>query len=391
MSHGSSIGTVSTQIFRFARDPEQPFRFQDGSALTDLALAYETYGTLNKDRDNAILVFHALSGSAHAAGLNTDVPEAGGLWTNDCHVGWWDGFIGPGKAIDTNAFFVICANYIGGCYGSTDARAINPETGKPFGSAFPMITMNDIVDTQLLLLDHLGVETLHAAIGPSTGGLLTLNLATRYPQRVKHIIPMSSGMTVTTLQRILNFEQIFAIEEDPAFKGGDYYDGPPPRRGLSLARMIAHKTYISLHTLEQRARGEIIRREPELHVYTPTNTVESYMLHQGHKFVQRFDANAYLRIVNAWQRYDLLHDAQARSVKELFGRCKHQKALVFSIDTDVCFYPDEQVELVQRMKNAGMSCHHITAHSDKGHDAFLLEPALFAPQIEYLLKQRHPH
>ena len=391
MSSDSGIGHVQTKLFHFAEDTEEPFRFQDGSALNNLRLAYETYGELNERKDNAVLVFHALSGSAHAAGINTDLPEAGGLWTDECHVGWWDGYIGPGRAIDTNTFFVICANYIGGCYGSTDARSINPETGKPYGREFPMFTISDIVDSQLLLLDHLGIRTLHAAIGPSTGGMLTLNLATRYPDRVRNILPMSSGMTVSTLQRILNFEQIYAIEEDPDFNGGNYYDGEPPRRGLALARMIAHKTYVSLNTLEQRARGEIVRREPELRAYKLTNAMESYMLHQGQKFVERFDANTYLRIVSAWQRYDLLHDANVQTIKELFERCRHQRALVFSIDTDVCFYPEEQVELVRCMKNAGMNCHHITAHSDKGHDAFLLEPDLFAPHIDYLLKQRYRH
>ncbi len=389
MSHGSSIGTASTQFFRFAEDPAQPFRFQNGATLSDLTLAYETYGELNEDRDNAILIFHALSGSAHAAGVNGHLPEANGLWTDECHVGWWDGFIGPGKALDTNRFFLICANYIGGCYGSTGPRSIDPKTGKPYGRAFPMMSISDIVDSQLQLLDHLGIQTLHAAIGPSTGGMLTLNLATRYPNRVNHILPMSSGMTVTTLQRVLNFEQIYAIEEDPHFNGGDYYDGTPPDRGLALARMIAHKTYISLHTLERRARGEIVRREPELRSYEMTNAVESYMLHQGQKFVQRFDANTYLRIVSAWQRYDLLHDGNARRFKELFRRCAHQRALVFSIDTDVCYYPEEQAELVRRMKEAGIACQHITAHSEKGHDAFLLEPDLFAPHIEYLLKRHH--
>lgn len=389
MSHSASIGKVSTHFFRFAEEEGKPFRFQRGAALSNLTLAYETYGQLNEERSNAILVFHALSGSAHAAGLNTNLPEAGELWTDECHVGWWDGFIGPGKALDTTRYFVICANYIGGCYGSTGPRSTNPETGRPYGRAFPMLTISDIVDAQIRLLDYFDIEILHAAIGPSTGGMLTLNLATRYPHRVNHVLPMSSGMAVTTLQRVLNFEQIYAIEEDPDFNGGDYYDGHPPTRGLILARMIAHKTYISLHTLERRARGEIIRREPELRAYELTSAVESYMLHQGKKFVERFDANTYLRIVSAWQHFDLLHDANARTFKELFGRCKHQRALVFSIDTDVCYYPDEQADMVGRMKEAGMTCHHITAHSEKGHDAFLLEPDLFAPHIDHLLRHRH--
>lgn len=358
--------------------------------MNNLRLAYETYGELSPERDNAILVFHAMSGSAHAAGLNTAMrdTEVGHRWTRECEVGWWNLFIGPHKAIDTSKFFVICANFIGGCYGSTGPCSINPETGKPYGSSFPMFRINDIVDSQVLLLDHLGIDVLHAVIGPSIGGMCTLNFATRHPNRVRHVMPMSSGLTVTTLQRVQNFEQIFAIEEDRNFNGGDYYDSEPPNQGLALARMIAHKTYISLHTLERRARGEIIRREPELHSYELSSAVESYMIHQGQKFVERFDANTYLRLVAAWQNYDLLHDAGARTYKELFHRCKHQRVLVFSIDSDVCYYPDEQVEMVARIKEAGVVCQHITAHSDKGHDSFLLEPDLFAPQIDYHLKER---
>jgi homoserine O-acetyltransferase/O-succinyltransferase len=381
------IGETTTQFFSFADD--QPFVFQDGSSLQHLQLAYETYGELNAARDNAILVFHAMSGSAHAAGINPDLPEAAPRWTKECQLGWWDGFIGPGKAIDTDQFHVICANYIGGCYGSTGPASINPETGTPYGRQFPMITISDIVDTQMRLLDALQIDVLHAAIGPSIGGMLTLNLATRYPQRVKNVIPMSSGMTVSTLQRALNFEQIYAIEEDPAFRGGDYYDGEPPAMGLALARMIAHKTYISLYTLEERARSEILQRDDDLRSYQLSSSVESYMLHQGRKFVERFDANSYLRILSAWQHYDLLKDAGASDYSDLFSRCSHQRTLIFSIDSDVCYYPEEQLVLASAMKAAGIDCQHITAHSDKGHDAFLLEPKLFAPHIDYRLKDRH--
>lgn len=389
MSYHSDVGKTTTQLYRFAEDLSDPFIFQSGEKLHGLQLAYEMYGELSPDKDNAILVFHAMSGSAHAAGLNTTFDGAGDRWTEECQLGWWDNFIGPGKALDTQTFCVICANYIGGCYGSTGPASINPETGKPFGSAFPMITISDIVDSQVKLLNHLGIDKLHAVIGPSIGGMCTLNFATRFPDRVRYVIPMSSALYVSTLQRVLNFEQIFAIEEDPAYNGGDYYDGEPPEKGLALARMIAHKTYISLHTLERRARGEIVKREPSLRAYELTSPLESYMLHQGQKFVQRFDANSYLRITAAWQHYDLLHDAGARNYKELFHRCLEQRVLVFSIDTDVCYYPDEQIEMVNRIKEAGVSCQHITAHSDKGHDSFLLEPDLFAPHIDYLLKQRY--
>ncbi len=362
---------------------------QSGESFGPVTLAYETYGTLSTGRDNAILVFHALSGSQHAAGFNASIPEAGELWTDENFAGWWHDFIGPGKALDTNEFFVVCANYMGGCYGSTGPRSINPDTGKPYGGSFPIISLGDIVDSQTRLLDHLGIEKLHAVVGPSIGGLLALNMATRYPHRVNIVISISSNLGVSVLQRVLNFEQIFAIEEDENFNGGDYYEKQPPNRGLTLARMIAHKSYISLSAMERRARGEVIKREPELKRYQLTDPVESYMLHQGQKFAQRFDANTYLRIVSAWQQFDLLRDGQASDFRDLFSRCRHQRFLVFSTDSDVCYYPDEQAKLVSVLKKSKISTQHITVHSEKGHDAFLLEPNMFTPHLDFMLKDRY--
>jgi homoserine O-acetyltransferase len=327
-----------------------------------------------------------MTGSQHAAGLNTNVPNIDGRWTKELHTGWWDRFIGPGQAIDTQKFFVICANWLGGCYGSTGPASFEPTLGRKWGADFPTIRMSDIVDSQVHLLDYLGIQTLHAAIGPSIGGLLTLSLATRYPSRVLKVIPIAGGLETTVLQRLMNFEQIAAIESDPAFHAGNY--NVQPQRGLASARRIAHKTFVSLQHLRERARGEVSSGTTPFGWYEINHPVESYMLHQGEKFVERFDANSYLRILDAWQWFDLLSEAGAPDFVELFSRCKNQRYLVFSIDSDGCYEPSEQARLVHTLERAGVPVTWISVHSGKGHDAFLLEPPLFAPHISHALLNR---
>ncbi len=372
---------VRTQFY----DHRESFTLTSGDTLPHFRLAYEMYGELNAAKDNVVLLFHALSGSQHAAGINTVSPEVGERWTKECHLGWWDAFIGPGLAVDTRKFCVICINYLGGCYGSTGPASLDPLTDRPYGSSFPHVTASDVVDSQLKLLDHLGIDRLHAVIGNSVGGLLALNLATRFPQRVAIVIPVATAINVSHLQNILTLEQILAIENDPHFHGGDYYDHEPPNQGLALARMISHKTFISLRTIERRARREVVRDEDQLTWYRVERPLESYMLHQGRKFVSRFDANTYLRILEVWQKFDLLKQAGFDSFNDLFARCRHQKYLVFSISSDVCFYPDQQQELVSALKSAEVPNMYITVHSEKGHDSFLLEPELYTPHLHYTL------
>jgi len=375
---------VETRFHEFATE-SRPFYLQSGEALAPARLAYETYGKLNAKRDNAILVFHALTGSQHAAGYNPSVEGLESRWTEECHTGWWEDFIGPGRALDTNSFQVICVNYLGGCYGSTGPASIHPATGRPYGPRFPQLTIADIVDSQMLLLDHLGIDRLHATVGASLGGLMAMSLATRYPERVGIVIPFATGMLVTPIQRLHNLEQICAIESDREFAGGDYYDGPGPVRGLALARMIGHKTFVSLSAMEERARDEIVRRDHTLAWYQLRNPLESYMLHQGQKFVNRFDANTYLRILDAWQRFDLVREAVASDLIALFRRCRQQQYLVFTIDSDACFYPEEQARLVDVLKRAGVDTTRITMHSEKGHDSFLLESHLYQPFLRAVL------
>lgn len=374
---------VSTQFFHFDR-LDAPLRLHAGAQLPQFTLAYETYGTLNANRDNAILLFHAMTGSQHAAGFNDEVACVGARWMPEMHDGWWDGFIGPGLALDTDKFFVICANYLGGCYGSTGPTSPRAD-GAIWGADFPAIRLADIVDSQLKLVDELGIETLHAAVGASIGGLLALSLATRYPQRVKNVVPIATGVETSITTRLLNFEQINAIEVDPKFRGGAYDLADPPNEGLALARRIAHKTFRSLASLRESARDEIISGAPPFGWYEMNAPVESYMLHQGRKFVERFDANSYLRILDAWQWFDIVREARAENIEALFRRCRNQKFLVFSIDSDLSFPPAQQGQLVEILENAGVETLWITVHSGKGHDSFLLEPKLYAPHLRALL------
>ena len=375
-----SIGQTKTRFFEF-NNPKEPLLLRVGGKLTRFTLAYEMYGRMNAERSNVILLFHAMSGSQHAAGINRNVPGLKGRWTGEMHEGWWDAFIGPGKALDTRQFCVICVNYLGGCYGSTGPASINPRTRKPWGPTFPVLRMIDIVESQLRLLDSLRIGRLQAVIGASLGGYLALLLATRYPERAKIVVPIGTSAETTIYHRILNFEQITAIESDIHFKGGAYYDGPRPDVGLALARRIAHKTFVSPDTLCERARGTVVSHKPPHGWYEMNHPVESYMLHQGEKFVQRFDANTYLRIADAWQWFDLVAEAGANDFHDLFERCRQQEFLVFSIDSDVSFYPQEQSKLVHLLKRAHVPVMWITVHSDKGHDSFLLEPRLFTPHL----------
>ena len=382
MSKG--VGEVGTQFLTFG-SADEPFVTASGESLPGVTIAYETYGELNAGRSNAILLFHALSGSQHAAGTNKAVPGTDHRWTEEMHAGWWDAFIGPGRALDTKKYFIICANYLGGCYGSTGPASINPATKKPWGGKFPRVNVRDIVRSQLPLLDHFGIEKLHAVVGTSLGGMMALDLAVHTPDRVSNVITIGTGLRSHGLQQMHNLEQIIAITRDPDFRGGDYYGTAGPVHGLALARMISHKTFLWADVIEERARVDIVQPETDLPWYQISSALESYMLYQGQKFVKRFDANTYLRIIDAWQQFDLYEDAKKAGWKPLFGRCKDQHYLVFTIDSDCCFYPDYQSEICAELKKAGVTHLRLTVHSEKGHDSFLLEPKLFTPHLVYAL------
>lgn len=378
---------VSTQFFTYGEDTESRLILHDGQDFGPITLAYETYGTLNEDKDNAILVFHALSGSQHVAGFTPEVPGVGDRWNSECQTGWWDDFVGPGKTIDTDRFFIVCVNYLGGCYGSTGPSSINPATGKEYGGDFPQISFGDIVDSQLPLFDELGINVFHAAIGSSLGGMMVMNFATRYPERVKRVIPVATGLESTTLTRVHNLEQILSIENDPNFCNGHYYDGPAPLRGLALARMISHKTFVSLQAMEARMADKCEQEQDEFSWYKIRTPLESYILHQGRKFLRRFDANTYLYLLAGWTNFNLARDMGCDDYKDVFANCAHQEYLLFSIDSDCCFYPDEQEFLRDQLAAAGMNFEYVAVSSDKGHDSFLLEPELYSQSIKRLIEK----
>ncbi|MDF7807209.1 homoserine O-acetyltransferase [Pontiellaceae bacterium B12219] len=378
---------VRTQFFTYGEDTESRLLLHDGQDFGPITLAYETFGTLNEKKDNAILVFHALSGSQHVCGFNPEVPGVGNRWNTECQTGWWNDFVGPGKSIDTNRFFIICINYLGGCYGTTGPSSINPETGKEYGGDFPQITLGDIVDSQLPLFDELGINTFHAVIGSSLGGMMALNFSARYPERVRRVIPVATGLESTTLTRAHNLEQILSIENDPNFNNGHYYDGPAPLRGLALARMISHKTFVSLQAMEARMTDKCEQEQDEFSWYKIRTPLESYILHQGRKFLRRFDANTYLYLVAGWTNFNLARDMGCKEYTEVFSQCGHQKYLIFSIDSDCCFYPEEQEFLRDRLIDAGLEVEYISVSSDKGHDSFLLEPELYSSPIKKMLEQ----
>ena len=378
---------VRTQFYTYGETEEARLVLHDGQRFGPITLAYETYGTLNEAKDNAILVFHALSGSQHVCGFNPSVPTVGTRWNSECQTGWWDDFVGAGKTVDTDRFFVICVNYFGGCYGSTGPSSINPETGNEFGGDFPQISFGDIVDSQLPLFDELGISTFHAAIGSSLGGMLVMNFSARYPERVHRIIPVACGIESSTLTRVHNLEQILAIENDPNYCNGHYYDGPAPLRGLALARMISHKTFVSLQAMEARMTDKCEQEHDEFSWYKIRTPLESYILHQGRKFLRRFDANTYLYLIAGWTNYNLARDLKTKDYNEVFKNCKQQEYLVFSIDSDCCFYPEEQEFLHEKLVDAGIKTTFVEISSDKGHDSFLLEPELYSEPIRNMLEK----
>jgi len=340
-----------------------------GEFLEEVNLAYTTYGKLSESGDNAILVFHALTGSHLLAGNYEQFEDKNLPWNDELEIGWWDEFVGSGKMIDTDKYFVICVNYIGGCYGSTGPNSTNKKTNNIYADGFPDVTFKDIENSQKLVCDILGVKSLHAVAGASIGGLMALEFAITYPEYVNKIISISSSYKLSTIQLLHNLEQAYILElaKDSKSRKEEY---------LSLARMVAHKTYISLDLLAERARGESKYIDDEMGYFLKTPQ-ESYMMHQGEKFIERFTIDSYRTIINAWQNFKL----DEKELKKLKGK----EVLVLSVDSDVCFYPEEQTELVNVLELNNASVNYFLLHSDKGHDAFLLEPDIFfEPVSSYL-------
>ena len=291
----SSVGLVRTEHFTFAEPPRE-LVLACGRTLGPITLAYETYGTLNEARDNAVLVLHALSGDAHAAGWHTPQDPA---------PGWWEVMIGPGKGLDTDRYFVICANIIGGCQGSTGPSSVDPATGRPYGLSFPVVTVKDMVATQRRLLDHLGIEQLLCVIGGSMGGMQVLQWVVDYPERVRLAIPVASTAQLSPQAIALNEVGRQAIMADPCWRQGDYYGRALPRSGLAIARMVGHISYLSDRSMQGKFGRRLQDREGYGYGFAPDFAVESYLYYKGDHFVGRFDANSYLYISRAMDYFDL--------------------------------------------------------------------------------------
>ncbi|SCA55475.1 Homoserine O-acetyltransferase [Candidatus Terasakiella magnetica] len=348
-----------------------PLRLDCGVELSSFPLAYQTYGTLNKDKTNAVLVTHALTGDQFVADVN---PVTG-------KPGWWTTMVGPGKPIDTDKYFVICSNVLGGCMGTIGPAAINPETNQPWGVDFPVITIGDMVRAQALLLDYLEIETLFSVIGGSMGGMQALEWAAAYPERVFSCLPIATAATHSA-QNIAFYEVgRQAIMADPDWCAGRYLaENKKPRAGLSVARMAAHITYMSEGALTQKFGRRLQDREKVTFGFEADFQIESYLRHQGISFVERFDANSYLYVTRAMDYFDLATTHGKGKLAEVFKETEIRFCVV-SFSSDWHYLPEESRVIVRGLTGAAANVSYVDVVSDKGHDAFLLKE----PEFESVL------
>ncbi|MGB6102531.1 MAG: homoserine O-acetyltransferase [Pusillimonas sp.] len=366
-----SVGVVAPQFISFT----EPLALTSGQVLPRYELAVETYGTLNEQRNNAVLVCHALNASHHVAGIAADNPK---------DIGWWDNMVGPGKAVDTDRFFVIGVNNIGSCFGSTGPASINPETGKPWGAAFPMLTVEDWVRAQARLADHFGIDKLAAVMGGSLGGMQALSWAITCPERVEHCIVVASTPRLSAQNIGFNEVARRSIISDPDFNGGDYYaNNTVPRHGLSVARMVGHITYLSDDDMAvkfgraQRAPAD----NGEFHYgYGVEFEVESYLRYQGEKFSTYFDANTYLLITRALDYFDPSRCHGGDLARALQG----VKAgfLLVSFSTDWRFPPERSREIVRALLKNQVPVTYAEIDAPHGHDAFLLDDVRYHAVVQ---------
>ncbi len=351
------IGLVKAQYQHF----DTPLTLRSGRVLEEYTLAYETYGTLNANKDNAILICHALSGDHHAAGYYS---------VDDDKAGWWDSAIGPNKAFDTNRFFVVCINNLGGCAGSSGPTSINPKTNQPYGPDFPIVTVRDWVRSQARLADVLGIETWAAVIGGSLGGMQVLRWSIEFPERLKHGIVIASAPKLSAQNIAFNEIARQAITKDPDFHGGHYLQHNTfPKRGLMQARMLGHITYLSDNAMKQKF-GRELKRETFTYSFSPDFQVESYLHYQGEKFSHHFDANTYMLMTRALDYFDPTVDYNNDLVTCLsHTQCRF---LVVSFTSDWRFSPKRSEEIVQALVQADKPVSYVCIDSDNGHDAFLM-------------------
>jgi homoserine O-acetyltransferase len=351
-----------------------PLALQSGASIRDYSLAYETYGTLNADKSNAVLICHALNASHHVAGVYEGQENS---------EGWWDTMIGPGKPVDTDRFFVIGVNNLGSCFGSTGPMHINPDTGKVYGADFPVVTVEDWVDAQARLLDGLGITTLAAVMGGSLGGMQALSWTLRYPERVRHAVVVASAPNLTAENIAFNEVARRAIVTDPDFHGGHFYEhGVIPKRGLRIARMIGHITYLSDDVMNEKfgreLRSAVAGAVREAYQYTTQDIefqIESYLRYQGDKFSEYFDANTYLLITRALDYFDPARHHNGNLAKALAGATA--RFLLVSFTTDWRFAPRRSREIVKALLDNRRDVSYAEIDAPHGHDAFLLEDARY--------------
>jgi homoserine O-acetyltransferase len=351
----------------------EPLALDSGATLGPITLAYETYGQLSPERDNAILLLHALSGDAHAAGWHPGAAKPG----------WWDAMVGPGRPFDTDRYFVICSNVLGGCQGSTGPSSSDPATGRPYGARFPVLTIGDMVRAQARLLDQLGIERLLAVAGGSMGGFQALEWATAYPERVRGAILLATSARSSPQTLAWSAIGRRAIMSDPRWRGGDYYDGDPPADGLAVARMIGHITYLSEPSLERKFGRAYQHSDGPAFTLEREFAIESYLEYQGASFNARFDANTYLYITKAMDYWDL--SARYGSLDAALARSQ-AAFLLLSFTSDWLYPTSESVIIADALRRIGRPVIHAELASSAGHDAFLVDDQAQAPLIEEFLE-----
>ena len=362
------VGLTETHSVTFAHPPDV-LVLESGRQLGPVTLAYETYGELNRERSNAILILHALSGDAHAAGFHETETEPG----------WWDSMIGPGRAFDTDRYFVICTNVIGGCKGSTGPSSVNPATGRPYGPDFPIITIADMVNAQTLLIDYLEIEKLLAVTGGSMGGMQALQWTAGHPHRVRAAIPIATALKHSPQQ--IAFDEVIrqSIMADPDWRQGNYYEHGQPSRGLAVARMIGHITFMSDTSMEEKFSRRL-KNGIYSYSFAQDFEVEGYLRYRGDNFVKRFDANSYLYITKAMDYFDLSGGRLIQSGSEIDTRF-----LVISFKSDWLYPSHQSREIVKELKRARIDATYCELDSTYGHDAFLVETDAQTRMITHFL------
>ena len=357
----NSVGVVENKYFTFANTPDDKLKLSCGQEFGPITVCYETYGILNKEKNNAVLICHALSGDAHAAGYSS---------VDDEKTGWWDIMIGPGKPLDTNKYFVICSNIIGGCKGTTGPSSIDTQTGKKYGPSFPMITISDMVHVQKALIDHLEIEKLLCVIGGSMGGMQVLQWTINYPEMVSSAIPIATTGYLSAQALAFNAVGRNAITSDPNWKEGQYTDDENPSLGLAIARMVGHITYLSPESMHNKFGRKLQQKEAYGYNFSADFQIESYLNYQGVRFVERFDANTYLYFTKAMDYFDLVE--RYGTLKDAFKDVK-SKFLVISFSSDWLFPTAQSKEIVRALIHQNIDVSFIEIETSFGHDAFLLE------------------